>query len=110
MACRALPQTRVCCPEAAARRGFERCRPGAIAGIETPWLDGERSPVMGFLGQVARWKAPHLIIEMAERLADRPDVRFVIVGDVWFPQSDAATVCGSISGLRLLPPATGSSD
>lgn len=62
--------------------------PAPLSGIETPWLDGQRPPVVGFLGQVTRWKAPHLIIELAERLADRPDVRFQIVGDVWFPQSD----------------------
>jgi glycosyltransferase involved in cell wall biosynthesis len=62
--------------------------PAPLSGIETPWLDGQRAPVVGFVGQLARWKAPHLIIELAERLSDRPDVRFAIVGDVWFQGAD----------------------
>lgn len=62
--------------------------PAPFSDIETPWLDGQRPPVVGFVGQLARWKAPHLIIELAECLSDRPDIRFAIVGDVWFQQAD----------------------
>ena len=62
--------------------------PTPLSGIETPWLDWQRPPIVGFVGQLARWKAPHLIIELAERLTDRPDVRFAIVGDVWFQAAD----------------------
>jgi glycosyltransferase involved in cell wall biosynthesis len=62
--------------------------PAPLSGLETPWLDGRRPPTVGFVGQLARWKAPHLIIDVAERLSDHPDVRFVIVGDVWFQGAD----------------------
>jgi glycosyltransferase involved in cell wall biosynthesis len=62
--------------------------PAPFADVPTPWLDGERSPVIGFVGQLARWKAPHLIVEIAEQMSDRRDIRFVIVGDVWFEQAD----------------------
>jgi glycosyltransferase involved in cell wall biosynthesis len=62
--------------------------PAPLSGLAAPWLDGQRPPIVGFVGQLARWKAPHLIIELAERLADRPDVRFAIVGDVWFQAAD----------------------
>ena len=62
--------------------------PSPLSGIGTPWLDGQRQPVIGFIGQFARWKAPHLIIELAERLSDRTDIRFAMIGDVWFRHSD----------------------
>jgi glycosyltransferase involved in cell wall biosynthesis len=62
--------------------------PDTIAGLPTPWLDGRRPPVVGYIGNVARAKGPHLIVDVAESLADLADVRFVVVGDVWFPSSD----------------------
>ncbi len=62
--------------------------PAGLHGLATPWLDGERDPIVGYIGQIARWKAPHLLVDAAEMLIDRPDVRFAIIGDVWFPQSD----------------------
>ena len=62
--------------------------PVELGSLETPWLDGKRPPIVGFIGQIADWKAPHLLVDAAERLTDHPDVAFAIVGDVWFPQSD----------------------
>ena len=63
--------------------------PAELGSLPTPWLDGAREPIVGYIGQVVAWKAPHLLVDAAERLADCPDVRFAIIGDVWFPQSDA---------------------
>jgi glycosyltransferase involved in cell wall biosynthesis len=40
------------------------------------------------MGQFSRWKAPHLIIDLAESLSDHPQVRFAIVGGVWFKHSN----------------------
>lgn len=62
--------------------------PSAFDGLPTPWLDGGRAPIVGYVGNVARAKGPHLLVDAAERLTDRPDVTFAIVGDVWFPRSD----------------------
>ncbi|HEY7131048.1 MAG TPA: glycosyltransferase family 4 protein [Candidatus Limnocylindrales bacterium] len=62
--------------------------PAPLSALPTPWLDGDRAPVLGFVGQIADWKAPDVIVDLAEQLADRPDVRFVIVGDVWFTNAD----------------------
>ncbi len=64
--------------------------PGPLSGLRQPFLDGEEPPVVGYVGQIAGWKAPHLIIEAAERLTDVPDLRFKIIGDVFFsPAEDA---------------------
>jgi glycosyltransferase involved in cell wall biosynthesis len=60
-----------------------------LGTLATPWLDGRREPVIGFIGQIVAWKAPHLLVDAAECLVDRPDLGFAIIGDVWFPQSDA---------------------
>ena len=62
--------------------------PSPFDGLTTPWLDGRRSPIVGYVGNVSRAKGAHLILDVAERLADRSDVTFAIVGDVWFPRSD----------------------
>jgi len=56
--------------------------------MPTPWLSGDRQPIVGYLGNVASSKGAHVVVDVAERLADRPNVRFVIVGDVWFPHAD----------------------
>ncbi|CAN5118238.1 N/A [soil metagenome] len=61
--------------------------PRALAELPTPWLDGKRDPIVGFVGQVARWKAPHLLVEAAEELMHQP-VTFRIVGAVWFPAAE----------------------
>jgi glycosyltransferase involved in cell wall biosynthesis len=63
--------------------------PSALEALATPFLDGRRPPVVGFVGQIARWKAPHLLIDAAEDLDDLPDVSFRIVGDVSFPAAEA---------------------
>jgi len=62
--------------------------PGPLSGLPTPWLDGQREPVVGYVGQIARWKGPHLLIEAAEGLLDSR-VSFRIVGSVWFPAAEA---------------------
>ena len=54
----------ILCRAASTRRTFE--------DIPTPWLDGTRDPVLGYVGRLADWKAPHLLIDAAERLADLP--------------------------------------
>jgi glycosyltransferase involved in cell wall biosynthesis len=75
--------------------------PGPLRDLPTPWLDGERPPVVGFVGHLAAWKAPHLIVDIAEQLGDLPDVRFAIIGDVWFRHSDGgygAWLDGRIEG------------
>jgi glycosyltransferase involved in cell wall biosynthesis len=58
--------------------------PERLAALPTPWLSGERSPVIGYVGQIARWKGPHLLVEAAEQLEDR-GILFRIIGGVWFP-------------------------
>jgi glycosyltransferase involved in cell wall biosynthesis len=51
-------------------------------------LDGLAAPRIGFVGQVASWKGPHLIIELAERIGRQHDVSFHLVGDVLFPAAE----------------------
>lgn len=60
---------------------------GQFAGLDTPWLDGRRRPVIGYVGHLAKRKAPHLLIEVAEQLADL-DVEFRIFGSVWFAAAE----------------------
>ncbi len=60
-----------------------------LAQLETPWLDGRRAPVVGYIGHIAKRKAPHLLVEAAEKLDD-PRVTFRVVGSVWFPAAEAA--------------------
>jgi len=62
--------------------------PGALAGLATPWLDGQREAVVGYVGQIARWKGPHLLIDAAEYLPES-HVTFRIVGSVSFPAAEA---------------------
>lgn len=59
-----------------------------LAALDTPWLDGRRTPVIGFVGHIAAIKAPHLLLEAAEQLLDL-DVRFRFIGSVWFPAGEA---------------------
>jgi glycosyltransferase involved in cell wall biosynthesis len=59
-----------------------------LSQLPTPWLDGERDPVVGYVGQIARWKAPHLLIDAAEHLSHVP-ARFRLIGSVWFPAAEA---------------------
>lgn len=58
-----------------------------LATLPTPWLDGRRAPVVGFVGQIAAWKAPHLLVDAAEQLAG-VGATFRIIGDVWFPAAE----------------------
>lgn len=61
----------------------------ALAALPTPWLDGRRQPVVGYVGQIARWKAPHLLVDAADHLADVA-ASFRIIGGVWFPAAEEA--------------------
>lgn len=63
--------------------------PIGLRGLPTPFLDGAEQVVVGFVGQVARWKAPHLLIEAAEDMRDLPQVSFRIVGEVLFSRAEA---------------------
>jgi glycosyltransferase involved in cell wall biosynthesis len=58
----------------------------ALARLPTPWLDGDRAPVVGYVGQIARWKGPHLLVEAAEHLD--ATARFLVIGSVWFPAAE----------------------
>jgi glycosyltransferase involved in cell wall biosynthesis len=60
-----------------------------LADLDTPWLDSRGPARVGFVGQIAGWKAPHLLIEVAEQLMDDFDASFHIVGDVLFPAAEA---------------------
>lgn len=80
----------------------------ALRDLPTPWLDGRRHPVVGYVGQIAQRKGPDLLIGAAERLADLPDVSFVIVGDVAFPMAEGrygdelrSRIAGSAASTRL---------
>jgi glycosyltransferase involved in cell wall biosynthesis len=59
-----------------------------LTGLSTAWLNGEQSPVIGFIGQIAHWKGPHLLVEAAEYLTD-PSITWRIIGGVWFPSEVA---------------------
>ncbi len=62
--------------------------PARLSGSPTPFLDGGEAPVVGYVGQIAAWKGPHLLIDAAERLADLPHLRFRIIGDVFFSPAE----------------------
>ena len=72
--------------------------PRPLSVLSTPWLNGERDPVIGFVGQVAAWKAPHLLIEAAEQL-EGTRASFLIIGSVWFPAAESGY--GRWLGQRL---------
>ncbi len=59
-----------------------------LVRLATPWLDGLAAPRIGFVGQVASWKGPHLMVELAELLGKRHDASFHLVGDVLFPAAE----------------------
>ena len=63
--------------------------PAELAVLRTPWLAGEREPVIGYVGQVAQWKGPHLLVDAAEHMTD-VRATFRIIGGVWFPASERA--------------------
>ncbi len=60
----------------------------ALAQLPTPWLDGTAQPRIGFVGQIAAWKGPHLIVELAELIGARYDSSFHLIGDVSFPEAE----------------------
>lgn len=59
-----------------------------LAQLATPWLDGTAPPRIGFVGQIASWKGPHLIVELAELIGARHDGSFHLIGDVLFPEAE----------------------
>lgn len=62
--------------------------PTGLRDLPTPLLDGAERVVVGFVGQIARWKGPHLLIEAAEQLDDLPELRFRIVGEILFSPAE----------------------
>jgi glycosyltransferase involved in cell wall biosynthesis len=56
--------------------------------LPTPWLDGSAPPRIGFVGQIASWKGPHLIVELAELFGTRYEASFHLIGDVLFPEAE----------------------
>lgn len=59
-----------------------------LTQLPTPWLDGSAPPRIGFVGQIASWKGPHLIVEVAELFGSRHGVSFHLIGDVLFPAAE----------------------
>lgn len=59
-----------------------------LAKLPTPWLDGTAPPRIGFVGQIAAWKGPHLIVELAELVAPGHHASFHLIGDVVFPEAE----------------------
>jgi glycosyltransferase involved in cell wall biosynthesis len=59
-----------------------------LAELPTPWLDGSAPPRIGFVGQIASWKGPHLVVELAELFGTRHDASFHLIGDVLFPEAE----------------------
>lgn len=66
-------------PVAAADVAAARARLGGATG----------NPVVGIVGQIARWKGQDVFLDAAARLADaRPDLRFAVVGECLFPDNE----------------------
>lgn len=86
---RAAPKVRVV---------YNGIRPRPVSdGDVTAWRrsvgadDGE--PVVGIVGQLARWKGQDTFVEAAALLArERPELRFAIVGSCLFPDNESAYV------------------
>lgn len=48
-------------------------------------------PLVGIVGQIARWKGQDVFLDAAEIVArQRPDVRFAVVGECLFPENEGA--------------------
>jgi glycosyltransferase involved in cell wall biosynthesis len=61
---------------------------GSLGRLPTPWLDGKRGPVVGYVGQIAAWKGVDIVVDAFD-LLDAPDDRsLTIAGDVWFPLAE----------------------
>lgn len=53
-------------------------------------LAPEAAPLVGIVGQLARWKGQDVFVEAAARLAkEDPDVRFAVVGSCLFPDNES---------------------
>ena len=61
---------------------------GHLAELATPWLDGTTEPRIGFIGQIASWKGPHLLVELAELMERRHGATFHLIGEVLFPEAE----------------------
>jgi len=59
-----------------------------LAELATPWLDGTAEPRIGFIGQIASWKGPHLLVELAELMERRHGATFHLIGEVLFPEAE----------------------
>jgi len=74
-----------------------------LGKLPTPWLDGRRGPVIGFVGQITEWKAPHLVLQAFELLDGPPDRRLAIYGDVVFPAADHGYGAGLEAKIAASP-------
>lgn len=51
---------------------------------------GAEGPLVGMVGQIARWKGQDVFLVAARLVADaRPDVRFAVVGSCLFPENES---------------------
>jgi glycosyltransferase involved in cell wall biosynthesis len=60
----------------------------ALGALPTPWLDGQRGPVIGFVGQIAAWKGVDMVVDAFDLLDGPADRCLTIAGDVWFPAAE----------------------
>jgi glycosyltransferase involved in cell wall biosynthesis len=61
---------------------------GALGRLPTPWLDGTRGPVVGYVGQIAAWKGVDTVVDAVDMLDAPVDRSLTIAGDVWFPVAE----------------------
>jgi glycosyltransferase involved in cell wall biosynthesis len=87
-----------------------------LRDLPTPWLDGLRDPVVGYVGQIAARKGPDVFVDAANRLSDLPSASFVLIGDVAFPRAEgefgrslARTIATSTAkrSIRWVPATSG---
>lgn len=90
-------------------------RMSGLHGLPTPWLSGDRRPVVGYVGQIARRKGPDLLVGAATLLADLDGVSFIILGDVAFPTAEGEfgeelramiDAAGAAARIRWMPATT----
>jgi glycosyltransferase involved in cell wall biosynthesis len=67
--------------------------PGAAGAFRAELGVPENVPLVGIVGQLARWKGQDVFVEAARLLGRRrPDAAFVVVGECLFPENEAAFV------------------
>ena len=63
-------------------------RQKSLRALANPWLDGAASVRVGYVGQIAAWKGPHLLVDAAEAMPPEVPASFHIIGDVLFRGSE----------------------